>query len=257
MYNTRGGSWGQFGETNHFLPKSGQKTLFLAVMVPDLLTSEWAGTHNFRGIAKFHKCFEKSGTSASIWAMCKASIFKIVRLAATWKFFRCGHEKMLKTDVFHKTLISRNLLKEAHIQARSMWKLTSRAFRKCGTYWAYHVLNGSYCWSKSDGFEILAPSAKIRGVPKKRHGHNFEFWALPLNQRWANHVGPSLIQFQAPKFEIVAVSFFWNASFPAKFSSEFDPTLTANSYGLKPSNLKNYNIFGILRTSAFRWYHPI
>ena len=166
MYNTRGGSWGQFGETNHFLPKSGQKTLFLAVMVPDHLTSEWSGTHNLRGIAKIHKCFGKLGTSASIWAMCKASIFKIVRLAATWKFFRCGHEKMLKTDVFHKTLISRNLLKEAHIQARSMWKLTSRAFRKCGTYWAYQVLNGSYCWSKSEGFEILAPSAKI-GSRKK------------------------------------------------------------------------------------------
>ena len=66
IYNTWGGSWGQFGETNHFLPKIGQKTLFLAVMVPDHLTSEWAGTHNFRGIAKFHKCFEKSGTSASI-----------------------------------------------------------------------------------------------------------------------------------------------------------------------------------------------
>ena len=47
MYNTWGGSWGQFGETNHFLPKSGLKTLFLAVMVPDHLTSEWAGNHNF------------------------------------------------------------------------------------------------------------------------------------------------------------------------------------------------------------------
>ena len=65
MYNTWGGSWGQFGETNHFLPKSGQKTLIFAVMVPDHLTSEWAGTHNFRGIANFHKCFGKFGTSAS------------------------------------------------------------------------------------------------------------------------------------------------------------------------------------------------
>ena len=66
MYNTRGGSWGQFGETNHFLPKSGLKKLFLAVMaVMDHLTSEWAGTHNFRGIARFHKCFGKFGTSAS------------------------------------------------------------------------------------------------------------------------------------------------------------------------------------------------
>ena len=257
MYNTRGGSWGQFGETNHFLPKSGQKTLFLAVMVPDLLTSEWAGTHNFRGIAKFHKCFEKSGTSASIWAMCKASIFKIVRLAATWKFFRCGHEKMVKTGVFHKTLISRNLLKEAHIQARSMWKLTSRAFRKCGTYWAYQLLNGSYCWSKSDNVEILAPSAKIRGVTKKRHGHNNEFWGLKRIAGPANHVWRPGYSFQAPKIEIVAVSFFRNASFPAKNFSEFDPTLTANNFGLKPPNLKNYHIFGIARTFSFTWYHPI
>ena len=79
-------------------------------------------------------CFEKYGTSASKWAMGKASNFNIVRLAGTWIFFRCGHEKMLKTDVFHKTLIPRNLLKEKNIQDRTMWKLTSRAFRKCGTY---------------------------------------------------------------------------------------------------------------------------
>ena len=147
-------------------------------MVPDHLTSEWAGTHNFRGIANFHKCFGKFGTSASKWAMWKASIFKIVRLAATWKNFRSGHEKMLKTGVFHKTLISRNLLKEAHIQARSMWKLTSRAFRKCGTYWAYQVLNGSYCWSKSVYVEILATSAKIRS--RKKHRKNCE--CCPVSQ---------------------------------------------------------------------------
>ena len=65
MYNTWGGLWGQFGETNHFLPKIGLKTLFLAVMLPDHLPSELAGTHNFRGIAKFHKCFGKFRTSAS------------------------------------------------------------------------------------------------------------------------------------------------------------------------------------------------
>ena len=62
MYNTRGGSWGKFGEKKYFLPKSGLKTLIFVVMVPDQLTSELAGTHNFRGIANFHKCFEKNGT---------------------------------------------------------------------------------------------------------------------------------------------------------------------------------------------------
>ena len=219
-------------------------------MVPDQLTSEWAGTHNFRGIANFHKCFGKFGTSASKWAMWKASFFKIVRLAADW---RSGHEKMLKTDVFHKTLISRNLLKEAHIQARSMWKLTSRAFRKCGTYWAYQVLNGSYCWSKSDNCEFLAPLAKIRGVTKKRHGHNNDFWGPKRIAGRPHHVRRPGYSFQAPKIEIVAVSFFLNASFPAIFFSEFDPTLTANNYGLKPDTLNKSHIFGKLWTSAFTW----
>ena len=188
--------------------------------------------------------------------MWKASIFKIVRLAPTWNFFWSGHGKMLKTDVFHKTLISRNRLKEAHIQARSMCKLTFRAFQKCGTYWAYQVLNGSYCWSKSDKCEILAPLAKIRGVTKKRHGHNFDFWDLKRIARRPHHVRRPGYSFQAPKIKIVAVSFFRNASFLEFFFSEFDPTLTANSYGLKPSNLKNYHIFGILRTFSFTWYPP-
>ena len=98
--------------------------------------------------------------------MWKASIFKIVRLAATWIFLGGGNEKMQKNDFFHKTLISQNLLKEANIQARSMWKLTSRAFRKCGTYWACHVFNGSYGPSKMDESEKTSPSPKIRGVQK-------------------------------------------------------------------------------------------
>ena len=197
------------GQNNDFLQKSGLKTLILAVMVLDQLTLEWAGTQNFKGIAISNMCFEKSGTSVSKWAMGKSSNFNIVRSAATWNFFRCGHEKMLKTDVFHKTLISRNLLKEAHIQARSMWKLTSRAFRKCGTYWAYQVLNGSYCWSKSDNCEILAPLAKIRGVTKKRHGHNNDFWGLKRIAGPPNHVRRPGYSFQAPKINIVGVTFFW------------------------------------------------
>ena len=55
-----------------------------------------------------------------------------------------------------------------------------------------------------------------------------------LNQRGTNHVGPTLIPYQSPKLIIVAVLIFRNASFPAIFFSEFDLTLTAYSYGLKP-----------------------
>ena len=50
-----------------------------------------------------------------------------------------------------------------------MRKLTSRDFGKCGTYWACEVLNRSYCCSKSEDCEILAPLAKIRGVAKNRN----------------------------------------------------------------------------------------
>ena len=110
--------------------------------------------------------------------MWKASIFKIVRLAATWIFLGGGNEKMQKNDFFHKTLISQNLLKEANIQAWSMWKLTSWRFRKCGTYWACHVFNGSYRPSKMDESEKTGPSPKISGVQKKKTRP--QFWKLRL-----------------------------------------------------------------------------
>ena len=66
-----------------------------------------------------------------------------------------------------------------------------------------------------------------------------------------------LIRFQDLKRKIAAVSFFFTAPFPSNFFSNIDPTLTAHNYGLKPPNLKNYHIFGKLRTSAFTWYPPI
>ena len=55
----------EMGQNNDFLKKSGLKTLILAVMVLDHLTSELAGIHNFKDIPNFHRCFKKSGTSVS------------------------------------------------------------------------------------------------------------------------------------------------------------------------------------------------
>ena len=77
---------------------------------------------------------------------------------------------------------------------------------------------------------------------------------MPLNQRGPNHVGAMLIQWRRPKFKIVAVSLFFDTAFGCKKNWK---ALEADNYGLKPLNLKNYNIFGILRTSPFSWYHPI
>ena len=145
---------------------------------------------------------------------------------------------------------------ETHIQGTTMRKLTSRRFRKCGSFWASEFLNGSYRCSKLTDCEILGPLPKIRGVTKKRHGHNNEFWVLKRIAGPPNHVRRPCYSFQDPQINIVAVSFFCDASFPAKNFSEFDLTLTAYNYGLNPPNLENYHIFGMLWTCPFTWYHP-
>ena len=77
-----------------------------------------------------------------------------------------------------------------------------------------------------------------------------------MNQRGTNPIGPTLIQWRRSKLKIVAVSFFFNTDFGCQQNWKFEWTLEADNYGLKPPNLKNYNIFGMLRTSPFPWYHP-
>ena len=121
MYNTMGSKVDGLAVRDYFLPKNGLKTAILGDTILDRLTSERAGTQIFKGIANFSMCFEKFGTLSSKWAMGKASNFNIVRSAGTWNFFRCGHEKMLKTDILHKTLIPRYLLTEK-ISRIGPWK---------------------------------------------------------------------------------------------------------------------------------------
>ena len=77
-----------------------------------------------------------------------------------------------------------------------------------------------------------------------------------MNQRGTNPIGPTLIQWRRSELKIVAVSFFLDTAFGCKKNWKFEWTLEADNYGLKPPNLKNYNIFGILRMSPFSWYHP-
>ena len=132
--------------------------------------------------------------------MGKASNVNIGRIKKFWNFFAEYHQKMPKTGFFAFRQITWDFDIETHIQGTTMRKLTSRRFRKCGSFWTSEFLNGSYRWSKLTDCEILGPLQKIRGVAKKRHGHNNEFWAL--------HVGPTLIQWQRSKLNIVAVSFF-------------------------------------------------
>ena len=61
-----------------------------------------------------------------------------------------------------------------------MWKLTSQGFRKCGTFWACELSNGSYCCSKS------AEGSKSGCVPvnrqcKKKKRPQFWFFRSETN----------------------------------------------------------------------------
>ena len=86
------------------------------------------------------------------------SSIKIVRLAAIWNFSWGGNGKLQKTAFFAKNPSPRYFLMGKFFQDRTMWKLRSRGFRKCGTFWACELFNGSFC-SKSDHV------GKSRSVP--------------------------------------------------------------------------------------------
>ena len=137
----------------------------------------------------------------------------------------------------------------------TMWKLTSRAFQKCGTFPRLEILNRSYGCSKSGQISrfFLSLSSKIVGVTKKRHGHNFQNFGSILNQRQSNPLFSTLIQYGTEIWKIVAVSFFLNAANLPRKILRFDPTLCSHNSGLKSPNLEKYHIFGKPWTSAFTW----
>ena len=59
MYIMVGVNEVEMGQNNDFLPKNGLKIAFLSITILDHPTSDWAGTQNFKGIAKFNMCFKK------------------------------------------------------------------------------------------------------------------------------------------------------------------------------------------------------
>ena len=120
MYNTMGSKLDGLAVRDHFLPKNGLKTAILGDTILDRLTSEGAGTKIFEDIANFSMCFEKCGTLSSIWAMGKASSFKIVRTTGHYFFRRGAHEKLQKTDFFRKTLAPEKFIIENFFQHRTM-----------------------------------------------------------------------------------------------------------------------------------------
>ena len=58
MYIMVGVNEVEMGQNNDFLPKNGLKIAFLSITILDHPTLDWAGTQNFKGIAKFNMCFK-------------------------------------------------------------------------------------------------------------------------------------------------------------------------------------------------------
>ena len=71
----------------------------------------------------------------------------------------------------------------------------------------------SYGCSKSEDCEILSPLPKIRGVAKKQHSVNIEFWVLKRISARDNPIGYSFYSFRASNPKIGRVLFFRNASY--------------------------------------------
>ena len=65
-----------------------------------------------------------------------------------------------------KTRITQNFQRLYHIQGTTIRKLTSRGFRKCGSFCPGEFLKRSYWLSKSSNFSIFLLKAK-GGVKKK------------------------------------------------------------------------------------------
>ena len=163
---------------------------------------------------------------------------------------------MQKTAFFAKIPSPQHFCVGKFFRDRTMRKLSSRGFRKCGTFGSCELFNGSYCCSKSTDFEIFGLSPKIRGVTKKRHGHNFEISGMKRISAVVHPMSYLGYSFQARKIKIVAVLFFFDTSSDQFFFLKFYLTLTANNSPLKTATLKKYHIFGNLRTSAFKWWYP-
>ena len=85
------------------------------------------------------------------------------------------------------------------------------------------------------------------------YGHNIDFWALPLNQRWfhADSMATFKIHYCGRVF------FLWRLLFlvtDPKFRSP--STLSSDNSRSKTPRPKNYHIFGNVWTWAFSWWYP-
>ena len=111
-----------------------------------------------------------------------------------------------------KTWITQNFQILYHIQGTTIGKLTSRGFRKCGTFWVYDFLKGSYWLSKFSNISIFF-NIQNR-CHKKKTRPQFWFFGLETNSQGNSYGGPDLLFVSDPKTQNCGrVFFFWHRLF--------------------------------------------
>ena len=155
-----------------------------------------------------------------------------------------------------KTWITQNFKLVWPIQGRTMWKLTSWGFRKCGSFRDLEVLNQSYWLSKSS--QISKKNCRVtRRYEKKIRP---QYWVLgsDTESAWDQHGWFHADSMATLKFQNYGRGFFFYGSLflltEPKFHSRL--TLSSNNSRSKPHTPNKFHIFGIVRTSAFRWTYP-
>ena len=142
----------------------------------------------------------------------------------------------------------------------TMWKLTSRAFQKCGTFPSLEILYRSYGCSKSGQISrfFLSLFSKIVGVTKKKRRPQFFRFRFPIES-----AGTKVGYFDADSiwsrnFENCGRVFFFERQLFLMTNSKFQTplTLTSHNSGSKHRSMENHHIFRFVRTSAFTWCSP-
>ena len=95
-------------------------------------------------------------------------------------FILVWSRKNAKTGGFSLSAHFLKFAQRRKIPGQNHEKATSRAFRKCETYWACQVLKWSYCCSKSEDCQILG---KIRRSKKTVILRYRSFWSSTYKQK--------------------------------------------------------------------------
>ena len=136
-----------------------------------------------------------------------------------------------------------------------MWKLTSWAFRKCGSFWDLEVLNHSYGLSKSG--QISIKKSMWNGRYEKKTRPQYWFLGHETNSRAFSHGGEDLLFVSGLKTHYCGRVFFYASYFRGRTSFfRTHPSLTAYNSRSKPHTPNKFHIFGNVRTWGFTSSHP-